>query len=62
MPHSESSSGFFDYMIRNQQVLILSSKLLFLLNIDTLVHRSAAKEYRFAVLEYQKVSGSSDTL
>jgi hypothetical protein len=62
MPKTKSSSAFLTTLIQIEQVPILSFKVLFLLNIDTLVHRGGAKEYRIAVLEYQKVSKSGATL
>jgi hypothetical protein len=62
MPKTKSSSAFLTTLIQNEQVTILSSRVLFLLHIDTLAHSGAAKEYRIAVLEYQKVSKSGATL
>ncbi len=45
MPKTKSSGAFLTTLIQNEQVAILSFKVLFLLNVDTLAHRGAAKEY-----------------
>jgi hypothetical protein len=62
MPKTKSSSAFLTTLIQNEQVTILSFRVLFLLHIDTLAHSGLAKEYRIAVLEYQKVSKAGATL
>jgi hypothetical protein len=62
MPKTKFSSAFLTSLIQNEQVAILSFRVLFLAHVDTLAHSGPAKEYRIAVSEHQKVSKSGATL
>jgi hypothetical protein len=54
MPKTKFSSAFLTSLIQNEQVAILSFRVLFLAHVDTLAHSGPAKEYRIAVWSIRK--------
>ncbi|MGK5038122.1 hypothetical protein [Janthinobacterium sp. LB3P118] len=49
MPKTKSSSAFLTSLIQNEQVTILSSRVLFLLHIDTLAHQQGSQACQLLV-------------